>query len=96
MVLTAAEQKFWDALSHHPVAECAGTVCVVHRPSDHHMRSWALHWRDDRRIVERTCPDHGTGHPDPDMLASQSEAGLQVKDIHGCCGCCAPDGLRLG
>jgi hypothetical protein len=47
------------------------------------MKTWPLHWRYDRGILERICP-HGVGHPDPDDKASASDG------IHGCDGCCAP------
>ncbi len=46
----------------HSSALCAGQACVVHNPSDHHMRSWPLTWRDDKRVFERSC-EHGIGHP---------------------------------
>lgn len=51
----------------HPMDNCAGESCVIHNPSDHHMRAWTLNWRDDRRLFERICP-HGIGHPDPDQF----------------------------
>jgi hypothetical protein len=72
---------------HHPDA-CVGTDCVVHHPSDHHMRDWRCVWRGDRGIVERICPDHGVGHPDPDDLAFRSRHG-DADSVHGCCGCCS-------
>jgi hypothetical protein len=59
--------------------------CCIHRRTNHHMRSWPQHWRDDRQIMERLCPAHGVGHPDPDDLKIQ--LGLDGGD-HGCCGCC--------
>lgn len=68
---------------------CAGRHCVVHNPSDHHMRSWHLSWRDDKGIFERICP-HGIGHPDPDQVAYFKEAGLEALGIHGCDRCCRP------
>lgn len=54
----------------HPESVCAGREipCVVHSPSDHHMRNWPLNWRSDTQVMERTCP-HGSGHPDPDHMA---------------------------
>ncbi len=67
----------------HGADQCAGRPCVIHFPSDHHMRHWPLHWRDDRGICERIC-EHGVGHPDPDQRGIMSGAG-----VHGCCGCCA-------
>lgn len=57
--------------------------CVIHYPTDHHMRDWPLHWREDRRIFERMCRC-GVGHPDPDQHRTPQN-GLPT---HGCCGCC--------
>jgi hypothetical protein len=51
----------------HPMDNCAGEPCVIHNPTEHHMRSWTLVWRDDRKLFERICP-HGVGHPDPDQF----------------------------
>lgn len=78
----------------HLPDRCYGRPCVIHNPSDHHMRDWPLHWRDDRGICERICPcphgpgahddgshcGHGIGHPDPDQLGD---------GVHGCDGCCS-------
>ncbi len=64
----------------HLPEKCAGRACVVHAPSEHHMRDWPLTWRGDRGIMERACP-HGIGHPDPDDIGD---------DVHGCDGCCYP------
>jgi hypothetical protein len=71
---------------HSPVL-CSGRFCVVHNPSEHHMRSWFLNWRDDKGIFERLCP-HRIGHPDPDQLAYFHELGLESLAVHGCDGCC--------
>lgn len=69
-----------QAISHvHDPIGCEGRPCVIHHPSDHHMRSWPLHWRDDRYLMERIC-EHGVGHPDPD--------DRNTDGIHGCDGCC--------
>ncbi|WP_125078773.1 hypothetical protein [Mycobacterium sp. P7213] len=57
----------------HPMDNCAGRRCVVHNPSDHHMRDWPLVWRNDRGIFERRCP-HGIGHPDPDQFEFWAQA----------------------
>jgi hypothetical protein len=74
---------------HKPEA-CEGQHCVIHNPSDHSMREWPLHWRGDRGIMERKCPEHGIGHPDPDDMAYRRRAGKDDGEgIHGCCGCCA-------
>lgn len=77
----------------HSETACRGRECVVHRPSDHSMRTFPLHWRGDRGIFERIC-SHGTGHPDPDQFGYWVERyGEYEADAimaHGCCGCCAP------
>lgn len=62
----------------HSVRSCTGPPCVIHSPSDHHMRDWPLYWRNDASKFERICP-HGIGHPDPDDLGP---------GVHGCDGCC--------
>ena len=64
----------------HLKSKCVGRKCCIHNPSDHHMRTWRMHWRGDRQIMERICPEHGCGHPDPDDICEDT--------IHGCCGCC--------
>ncbi len=62
----------------HRREDCEGS-CPIHNPSDHCMRDFPTHWRDDRGIMERICK-HGVGHPDPDD---------RTKDTtHGCDGCC--------
>ena len=71
----------------HPATECVGRACVVHNPSDHKMKNWTLNWRGDRRIMERLCPAHGVGHPDPDDAAYRASIG-DDDTVHGCCGCC--------
>jgi hypothetical protein len=35
----------------HPATACDGRHCVIHNPSNHHMRSWPLVWRDDKWSV---------------------------------------------
>jgi hypothetical protein len=64
----------------HAASVCEGEHCVIHNPSDHHMRSWPLIWRGDRKMFERVC-EHGIGHPDPDHPFDKT---------HGCDGCCFP------
>jgi hypothetical protein len=72
----------------HPESKCAGRPCVLHSPSDHHMREWPTLWRADTGIMERTCP-HGIGHPDPDDLAyHETLLGHYWLAVHGCDGCC--------
>lgn len=65
----------------HKKADCV-PPCVIHYPTDHHMKDWRLHWRDDKRAFERICK-HGVGHPDPDDPKSVGSGA-----IHGCDGCC--------
>lgn len=77
-----------DTMSVHSPAQCVGQVCVVHNPSDHHMRSWDMVWRADKlALAERQCP-HGIGHPDPDSLAYFTKVGDNWVGTHGCDGCC--------
>lgn len=84
----------------HDRERCKGRHCVIHNPSNHRMKDWPTHWRDDRGLMERICPC-GVGHPDPDDLAykaiylrqlgkSESEilATISTESTHGCCGCC--------
>lgn len=71
----------------HDADKCAGRHCLVHNPSDHHMRGWPLHWRDDKGVMERICP-HGIGHPDPDSAEFLESVGLGALGVHGCDGCC--------
>lgn len=66
--------------------------CVIHQPSNHHMRRWPMHIRNNT-LIERLCT-HGTGHPDPDSAAALNY--LMYRDpqqtygygVHGCDGCC--------
>lgn len=75
---------------HSPKA-CAGqNACPMHKPSPHTMRDWPVIWRDDRGILERLCPKHGCGHPDPDQDEYWADTGQMWQSIHGCCGCCRP------
>lgn len=84
----------------HSPERCAGRTCIVHNQTDHHMRVWRLHWRDDRGIFERICP-HGIGHPDPDQFDYWRDNRRMSEAVHGCDGCCQPsewsaDGPRHG
>lgn len=72
----------------HPADTCLGQDCVIHSPSNHHMRRWPLTWRGDKKCFERTCP-HGVGHPDPDDAAFQHAIGRPELTVHGCDGCCS-------
>lgn len=68
-----------QTLGVHLVQKCV-PPCIYHAPSEHNMRSFPTHWREDRWMMERICP-HGVGHPDPDD---------KTKDTtHGCDGCCS-------
>lgn len=71
----------------HDASLCVGRPCVVHNPTDHHMRGFRLLWRDDRKIFERVCP-HGIGHPDPDQFHYWRENDMEYEGVHGCDGCC--------
>jgi hypothetical protein len=77
----------------HKKEDCT-PPCAVHGPSEHHMKTWKLIWRDDRGIFERICP-HGVGHPDPDTMAylrklHANDEVLMDDGVHGCDGCCKP------
>lgn len=72
----------------HSRENCKGPYCPIHNPSDHHMKDWPVHWRDDRKIMERICV-HGVGHPDPDDISDDD-------GTHGCCGCCDSPGPFSG
>lgn len=78
----------------HEVEQCQGQTCCIHNPSDHHMRNWPQYWRDDTKVMERTC-EHGIGHPDPDHLTYKRQfLRLDEREwdsIHGCDGCCHPE-----
>lgn len=80
-------------LNVHRKENCSGEHCVVHNPSDHHMRDWPLNWRSDRKMMERICP-HGVGHPDPDDLAHKERTGANDSEVHGCDLCCVPSTQR--
>lgn len=72
----------------HDRKNCAGEYCSIHNPSNHKMKDWPTHWRDDRGIMERIC-ECGVGHPDPDDMAFRRRLGMDDSaGIHGCCGCC--------
>ena len=74
----------------HSKEDCSGNCCI-HNPSNHHMKDWPTHWRDDRGLMERICP-HGIGHPDPDDIEYKrkhlGDKVAQVESVHGCDGCC--------
>jgi hypothetical protein len=72
----------------HGASACA-PPCPFHGPTDHHMRAWPMNRRESG-LIERICPQHGVGHPDPDSLAYWIALGRGYLAIHGCCGCCNP------
>lgn len=79
----------------HSRTDCAPHPCAFHAPSEHSMDTWPISIRWDRSgLVERHCPKHGTGHPDPDWLAFAERSLGPIKyanyafGVHGCCGCC--------
>ena len=86
--VTSAQLEHSDVVltATHSIAECRDPQCTLHRRTEHAMRDFPQTWRDDRGIMERTCP-HGVGHPDPDGLSDGS-------GVHGCDGCCAPIDLE--
>lgn len=70
----------------HRPRRCEGTNCWVHNPSTHHMVTWPIQWRSDRRTAERLC-EHGLGHPDADDIGFNLRGGKDVS-AHECDGCC--------
>jgi hypothetical protein len=80
----------------HDETQCLNdAACVIHDPSNHHMRDWPMTIRLDKKaLVERQC-SHGTGHPDPDSLMFfRKSLGVNYDRYalaeHGCDGCCTP------
>ena len=75
--------------AHHP-DKCANSkACCIHNLSVHHMSGWEQNYRDG--VMERICP-HGTGHPDPDDVVFRTQRDGEVDTVHGCDGCCNPNG----
>lgn len=66
-------------------SECYAETCVIHNPTDHHMREWPLHWYADGGFFVRYC-HHLSLHPDPDTVEWTKSQGLSLE--HGCDGCC--------
>lgn len=74
----------------HVVERCQGRNCVVHNPSDHHMRGWPKRFHQPSQQTSRVCK-HGLGHPDPDDVAYwQQIAHRRISTKHECDGCCTP------
>lgn len=101
IVLNATEPIFGSQIGKtklkvHDVSVCWGRNCCIHNPSQHHMITWEMNWRGDRKIMERLCTHYnedGTiayqvGHPDPDDAAFRASIG-DNDTVHGCDGCCA-------
>ena len=87
----------------HPSKWCSGT-CVVHRPSDHHMRKLELSFDVEKKAFQRAC-EHGDLHQDPDErtywtnVLEAAQRSKRLKDLAteklnawACpfcaCGCC--------
>jgi len=51
----------------HDQSRCNGQPCTIHNRTQHNMRMWVQHFRSDNGLMERLCPNHGTGIPDPDI-----------------------------
>ena len=66
-------------ISVHEANFCHGDTCVIHKKTDHSMRSFPQHWRDDRKIMERINP-FGGACPDPDNYWSRDSGEW----LHGC------------
>ena len=75
----------------HESHQCAGRVCCIHNPSVHHMSGWEQIYRNDTGMMERLCP-HETSHPDPDDVVFRTQRDGEVDTVHGCDGCCNPNG----
>jgi len=79
---------------HPQIEECSQNGCVIHAPSEHHLRHMPTSFRYDRQMMERIC-EHGIGHPDPDYLSfierTQGIEAAKTESIHGCDGCCQAD-----
>lgn len=76
----------------HDESLCQGRCCVIHYPSDHHMRDYPLIWNSLETQMERLC-EHDFTHPDPDdLLYWINIANMPWKAEHICCphDCCTP------
>jgi len=87
---TEEEQQLLNVMvGLHSPNQCAGQVCIIHRPTEGPHRTQLLIWRTDRGIFERICK-HGVGHPDPDQNEYWEATGQTHQRMHGCDGCCHP------
>jgi len=68
--------------AHHPDT-CVGTVCTLHKRTDHSMRGWeqSAHMVGSTIVMTRICP-HGAPHTDPDDFF--------IYDLALCIDCDAP------
>lgn len=75
----------------HSHLRCAGRPCVIHAPSEHHMRDMPLVWENAERSFYRVC-EHGIQHPDPDDLRFKLNlpSGDDGWGVHRCDECCRP------
>ena len=90
------EEGDWDligvpwqgVIQTHGENRCRGQHCVIHNPSDHHMKTWPLQFLPDRAwLAIRVCP-HRMGHPDPDSVDYMVTRGIITAAFHDCDGCC--------
>ena len=77
----------------HSEDNCSGSVCWLHKPTDHPYRKWPTAWRDSVGMLMRVC-EHDEQHFDPDSMARLAEivSGSQDDDaamifVHDCDGC---------
>lgn len=97
MTLLRHEVDYWARMInvHKPTTACFERACVVHNPSDHHMRPWPLQAMHAvaQGFQVRVCV-HSYAHPDPDSLAYFESVGrlpaFYKHHPHACDGCCAP------
>jgi len=69
----------------HSMEVCRGRWCVIHWPMPHGMSEWKLHYRSDRGIFERICPECGCGHYDSSQYDYHESIGEEWQAVHGCC-----------
>lgn len=86
-IQNSADSTSYTVRNTHREEACKGEPCVLHNPSDHHMRDFPLIFRQDSTLFERQCA-HGIGHPDPDSLEFFVRNNMDYMAIHGCDGCC--------
>lgn len=69
----------------HSADKCEGRACILHNPTDHHMRHWPLLWNEVTGRLERQCP-HGERLCDPDQyeFVRSLDDGGRLEPL--CCG----------